>query len=495
MGVKMKKRKILTKLGIIFGIIDLLLILFGVIFLKPKQVLAETPDSFLMNELYLFNRDTFDINPNFEDGYLMKTTILPTDINNDNTSGFFGWYQSLGYRNLIIPYYGSDNDNQYVVFGIPLNGITASNFQIAYSVDTPTLLDFYLIFSDGTYEEWNTEDYGFNQFIEISNTNRTKNCYAFCWEAYSPDYVPSFKFFGVSDGYDLGYQHGKTTGFESGFNSGYNNGYNQGYQDGISSDNILYTTILNFNQLILNGDFNPSVNYWIKNSNSIDLIYHEEENAGEIKVLNNQDSSYNLGIKTPTINIESNHIYYSKITAKGDRNFTLRVLINPGYGLAFNVTTNYNTFDFLSNAGITQINYYPLYPEDLNNNESYYLRNIQLFDLTSMYGAGNEPTIEQCREIFTQDYYNYTESTPVEIGYYTGYLSGKDDGIQQGINIGETNQINMSWIQSIFQAMQGFFNIQIFPRVTLGIIVGIPFIISLAWFVIKMFRGGGGGED
>lgn len=35
----------------------------------------------------------------------------------------------------------------------------------------------------------------------------------------------------------------------------------------------------------------------------------------------------------------------------------------------------------------------------------------QLVDLTQMFGAGNEPTLEQCREIFANDYYPYNAGT------------------------------------------------------------------------------------
>lgn len=36
-----------------------------------------------------------------------------------------------------------------------------------------------------------------------------------------------------------------------------------------------------------------------------------------------------------------------------------------------------------------------------------------LFDITEMFGAGNEPTIEQFEAMFPNDYYPYTESTPI----------------------------------------------------------------------------------
>lgn len=40
-------------------------------------------------------------------------------------------------------------------------------------------------------------------------------------------------------------------------------------------------------------------------------------------------------------------------------------------------------------------------------------KDLQLIDLTQMFGAGNEPTLEQCREIFANDYYPYNAGTLV----------------------------------------------------------------------------------
>lgn len=40
-------------------------------------------------------------------------------------------------------------------------------------------------------------------------------------------------------------------------------------------------------------------------------------------------------------------------------------------------------------------------------------KNMQIVDLTQMFGAGNEPTLEQCREIFANDYYPYNAGTLV----------------------------------------------------------------------------------
>jgi hypothetical protein len=115
-----------------------------------------------------------------------------------------------------------------------------------------------------------------------------------------------------------------------------------------------------------------------------------------------------------------------------------------------------------------------------------------LFDTTLMFG-NNDITVEQFDELFPSKYYKYTTGENIDLIYTTGYNNGYNQGIQEGINIGETKQISTSnWIMSIFEGFSSFLSIQIIPGVTIGIIVGIPFIISLAYFVIRAFRGGGG---
>ncbi len=76
---------------------------------------------------------------------------------------------------------------------------------------------------------------------------------------------------------------------------------------------------------------------------------------------------------------------------------------------------------------------------------------------------------------------------PGNPGYQAIYEAGKQAGIAE--NIGTVN-----WFVSAFSAVDAFLNIRIFPNITFGYLLGIPFIISLVWFIIRTFRGGGGGS-
>lgn len=83
-----------------------------------------------------------------------------------------------------------------------------------------------------------------------------------------------------------------------------------------------------------------------------------------------------------------------------------------------------------------------------------------------------------------EDYANaqYQEG---QAGYNTIYQAGYYDGLNA--NIGTQN-----WFVSAFSAVDALLNIRILPNITIGTIIGIPFVISLVWFIIRTFRGGGG---
>ena len=70
-------------------------------------------------------------------------------------------------------------------------------------------------------------------------------------------------------------------------------------------------------------------------------------------------------------------------------------------------------------------------------------------------------------------------------GYNAIYQAGRQAGLNE--NIGTQN-----WFIKIFEGVDSFLNIRIFPNITFGVLLGIPFVISVVWFIIRSFRGGGG---
>lgn len=93
-------------------------------------------------------------------------------------------------------------------------------------------------------------------------------------------------------------------------------------------------------------------------------------------------------------------------------------------------------------------------------------------------------------------------------GARSGYASGFDAGEapyqtgglgyqaiwQEGYRQGQEDSIDTSFLVNLFDSVDSLFSIHLFPFLTIGEIVGIPFIISVVWFIIKQLRGGSGAD-
>lgn len=86
---------------------------------------------------------------------------------------------------------------------------------------------------------------------------------------------------------------------------------------------------------------------------------------------------------------------------------------------SFTTTNTYFILDGINNFDFARI--FTLSPNSTFNISV----NINLIDLTQMFGAGNEPNLEQCREYFTT-YYPY--NTGIQIPYSKSYLQGYQEG-------------------------------------------------------------------
>jgi len=81
----------------------------------------------------------------------------------------------------------------------------------------------------------------------------------------------------------------------------------------------------------------------------------------------------------------------------------------------------------------------------------------------------------------------------MDLLYKTGYTNGYKTGYTNGY-ITATNQgITSNWFTGLFDGISGFLNIHFGP-VSIGQIILIPLSITIVWFIIRQFRGGGGGD-
>lgn len=168
------------------------------------------------------------------------------------------------------------------------------------------------------------------------------------------------------------------------------------------SGNSVYAEVnesVDFNQYYSYNDVSNS-NFVITNVNG--LLEVETINDG-------------TGVKTLAIsrnfNLEINHVYYFRYLPIGsfsDYTSTTQLFIDSASNGYPNINVNKQGYRFKSVVSQTnrKVNI-QLENGTFNKNFSCY---INLFDLTQMYGEGNEPTIEQFLIDFPNEYYDYTTS-------------------------------------------------------------------------------------
>lgn len=153
---------------------------------------------------------------------------------------------------------------------------------------------------------------------------------------------------------------------------------------------------IDFNQLINNSYFRDDFsNYGVSFVRSGDTFLVTGENTNNARV---------QWYCTNTITIQPSHIYYVTTYRTGDFNNLLEPRISIYYD---DDSRSYPSLPFrLSNAKL--ISYY------LQNDGTHYDYDFsiqfQLFDLTQMYGVGNEPSNSQFLSDFPNNYYSYVLS-------------------------------------------------------------------------------------
>lgn len=150
-------------------------------------------------------------------------------------------------------------------------------------------------------------------------------------------------------------------------------------------------------------DFNQLANYNLSEFRTENGITYENIGGGKVRVYGTAVAP-SVAFRTYDFNVYSSHKYYLLCGADGGSNSTYNgELASSFYVYDLNRTPQIFTA-----------------PSNATANISFYVRNgvsldkifvFQLFDLTQMFGAGNEPaTVEEFRELYPNDYYDYTTS-------------------------------------------------------------------------------------
>lgn len=81
-------------------------------------------------------------------------------------------------------------------------------------------------------------------------------------------------------------------------------------------------------------------------------------------------------------------------------------------------------------------------------------------------------------------------------GYTNGYAVGKTDGHAIGYNLGKVDGYddgsavmqNSSWIITLFSGFAALMSIEVLPNITIGLLLGIPLILGVLFFVLRVIK-------
>lgn len=194
--------------------------------------------------------------------------------------------------------------------------------------------------------------------------------------------------------------------------------------------------------LIKNGDFANGITGWeaptlgtlIASNNELEVTITNTSNTTTLSYIGQAVKKY------------ANHNYYTAFEIKPKYNNAVAVLI--GNKWSENVAPTPNIFNRVSRIvkPTEDTNHFNTlrYRHDVNTNyvvgDKIYFKNILLIDLTQTFGAGNEPTVEECDKIFA-NWFDETKST-----ISASRLKSVDkDGIQESTsylpNVGELRSL------------------------------------------------------
>ena len=218
-------------------------------------------------------------------------------------------------------------------------------------------------------------------------------------------------------------------------------------QTGYNKFKFLYGKSKKWNQKIHNGDFD-SLNYWVADSTLVTVSASNNIATITLNSAVSGSNAYLTRIRTTS--------YYPMSLGDVGHKFFVSMDLNPSSAKTFSysvarsggqISQDFGTPTLTANAWTTIQNIFTLsanpsetfgfglqiFPVgDTASGFIYKVRNVMLIDLTSIYGAGKEPTVAEFKDEYPLQYYQYNEST---------ILSAKSSEL---ISVGE-NQWDEDW--------------------------------------------------
>lgn len=188
-------------------------------------------------------------------------------------------------------------------------------------------------------------------------------------------------------------------------------------------DDPKYGGTIEWNQLVRNGNFESKYD-----RRAVNVAYSIADGVATIT----KKAANPAYINSRTVELIYDHIYVCRATLKGANSFVclMNVVTNGSFISSLNdYTTNDTEYtdcycigratQAAADNGIFAVRNATAGGSD----KTFYAKNVCCFDLTAMFGAGNEPeTIDEFRSLFPADYYPYNEGEATCVSAVNGDL-------------------------------------------------------------------------
>ena len=184
-----------------------------------------------------------------------------------------------------------------------------------------------------------------------------------------------------------------------------------GTDTGIANITNVKGKTMKWQQLVQNGNFTNGTSGW----GSVNATISAEDNIlSAVVVGNNTQRQLYL---TTNPNIVVGHKYLTSLKIKSPKTCNIRLIGGSGWQFVPTTSVNANVWNnvarfTLVSGNIIEFSLYFDYNQNLSSGDTVQIKDIQIFDITEMFGAGNEPsTVAEFKALYPLAYYNYNAGT------------------------------------------------------------------------------------
>lgn len=175
---------------------------------------------------------------------------------------------------------------------------------------------------------------------------------------------------------------------------------------GVATFNSIKGKSVAFNQLVKNGNF-ATKDTWVL-YNLSDTTWSVENNVASI-VINSMSTSYGQFFQRITPISSHKYLFVASIKASANASVQWRF---GSHRNNISLTTSWNTFAFLETRTDTGSDFGLYVVNTITTPITIDIKNVMYFDLTQMFGVGNEPTsVDEFIRMFPKSFYDYNSGT------------------------------------------------------------------------------------